>query len=589
MLLAFALMFCLAIPASANNSVVVKDGNGEAVLEISGVAELDASYVLNFKDVSASYTDVDIKEILEAGKAGVLCNAYDIHFLEDGTAIEVEGEFTVKLRVPKALQSKSLVLVHIADDGSVSNMNATLANGYLSFNTTHFSVYAIYEITNATVAVGGEEADMTWLVILIAALAAALVLAIVLIVVLKLRKKKNAAAPAIEEPTVEEAPVVEEAPAVEAEPVVEEAPAVEEAPVVEEEPTVEEPVAEEPVAEEPVVEEEPAAEEEPVVEEEPAVEEEPQPKPEPLINAVPMVVNDDAVLVRYRSSYMSRLIQAEEPVQDYYNVIKNALLSYKGIKARTSWNFESFNKGRVQCVKLNVKGKALIMYLALNPMEYNEGKYHFTDVSDKPKLDQVPMMLKIRSSRALGYAVELIGELMKQFGIEKLAKPKEVDYHMPYETTEALVERELVKVILPKGVKLDKNSAVEKADVSEVIAGAKFEPIFEEIVHVNQYEADEMVSDERAAEIIDHVANVANGDGKLDEINLDTICDNFEDGETVTLAILKEKGLVGAKAGRIKILARGTMTKSLIICADKFSLQAVKMITLAGGHAVQLD
>ena len=55
----------------------------------------------------------------------------------------------------------------------------------------------------------------------------------------------------------------------------------------------------------------------------------------------------------------------------------------------------------------------------------------------------------------------------------------------------------------------------------------------------------------------------------------------------VNIHTLKEKNLITEKAGRIKVLARGTMTKQLTIYADKFSLQAVKMITLAGGHADQ--
>ena len=72
------------------------------------------------------------------------------------------------------------------------------------------------------------------------------------------------------------------------------------------------------------------------------------------------------------------------------------------------------------------------------------------------------------------------------------------------------------------------------------------------------------------------------------EINLDTICDNFEDDETVTLEALKAKRLIKSNCGRVKILARGIMTKKLVIIADKFSLQAVKMIILAGGHAEQV-
>ena len=55
--------------------------------------------------------------------------------------------------------------------------------------------------------------------------------------------------------------------------------------------------------------------------------------------------------------------------------------------------------------------------------------------------------------------------------------------------------------------------------------------------------------------------------------------------ELVCSNSLKAKRLVPKNAGRIKVLARGVMTKTLTIMASKFSLQAVKMITLAGGHA----
>ena len=71
--------------------------------------------------------------------------------------------------------------------------------------------------------------------------------------------------------------------------------------------------------------------------------------------------------------------------------------------------------------------------------------------------------------------------------------------------------------------------------------------------------------------------------GKMIEINLDIICANYEDGEIVDVDSLKAKRLVSPKVGRIKVLARGIMSKRLTVKASKFSLQAVKMITLAGG------
>ena len=107
-------------------------------------------------------------------------------------------------------------------------------------------------------------------------------------------------------------------------------------------------------------------------------------------------------------------------------------------------------------------------------------------------------------------------------------------------------------------------------------------------LHVDAIHADELVSDEEAEQSIELIKASAKKSGKMCEINVDTICENFEDGDVVTLDALKKKRLIPSNAGRLKILARGVMTKNNItVIADKFSLSAVKMITLAGGHAEQ--
>ncbi len=657
-----------------NNLHTYTDTDGTTVVEIVAANGVLETYELSFKDVSTQYTYFESEEIFGEGNVGYVRGAYDIHFTNDGALQPVTDEFTVKLLMPVTVRSiaeDTIKVVYVSENGTVEDMLAVREGDYLVFETTHFSLYSVVEIGEAPVE--PEESDYTWLWILIAVLAVLLVAAIIVIIVLKKRKggndgEPNAVAPeteptepeaqeavieeAAEEPVAEE-PVAEEPVAEEPvaeEPVAEEPVAEEpvaEEPVAEEpaaeEPVAEEPVAEEPVAEEPVAEEpvaeEPAAEEpvaeEPVAEEpkveEPVVVEEPKPAPLVVLSADDAegirMVNGEIVHVRYRTSFMSRLIQAEGELQDYYTIVKNALLSYKGVKARTSWNFESFNKGRVQCAKLNIKGSAFQVYLALDPNEYNANKYHFTDVSDKPKLDQVPMLLKVKSERGLKYALELIEEMMNKLGMEKIETPN-VDYHMPYETTEALAARDLVKVILPAGVTLDSDISLVKLDVGalldeanadkaseapavtaepevvaepevaaepEVVAEPEPEvevteeaPAVEETVHVDAVQADVMVSDEKAKEQIEIVERTEKLVGtKLCEINLDTICENFEDGDEVTLAALKAKRLISNKAGKVKILARGVMTKKLTIFADKYSLQAVKMITLAGGHAEQ--
>ena len=169
------------------------------------------------------------------------------------------------------------------------------------------------------------------------------------------------------------------------------------------------------------------------------------------------------VEVRYRRSFMSRYIQAESYIQEYYNEIKNTLLSYKGVKARSSWSKESFKRGRAHLAKIDVKGKALYLYLALEPEEL-DAKYFATRASG-----DCPTLIKIKSPRRLKQSLELIEALMKKLEIPRTERAAE-DYRLPYEETEALIERGLIKVILPKGEVLDENAIAVKADLSELEA-----------------------------------------------------------------------------------------------------------------------
>ena len=51
-----------------------------------------------------------------------------------------------------------------------------------------------------------------------------------------------------------------------------------------------------------------------------------------------VIAEEGKILYRYRYSFLSRLIFAQDPTQTFYTEIKNALLSYPGVNARISWN-----------------------------------------------------------------------------------------------------------------------------------------------------------------------------------------------------------------------------------------------------------
>ena len=154
------------------------------------------------------------------------------------------------------------------------------------------------------------------------------------------------------------------------------------------------------------------------------------------------------IVTRYRKSFESRLVQSQGNVQDYYNAIKNALLGHKGIKNRVSWNYEAFNRGRAHVAKINAKTKTLYLYLALDPAELADTKYGIIDVSSKKKYASVPVLMKIKGERKFKYALELIEKLCA----EKMELPKldaaEVDYRLPYQTVEEMVESGLLKMLV---------------------------------------------------------------------------------------------------------------------------------------------
>ena len=63
----------------------------------------------------------------------------------------------------------------------------------------------------------------------------------------------------------------------------------------------------------------------------------------------------------------------------------------------------------------------------------------------------------------------------------------------------------------------------------------------------------------------------------------------FEDGATVNLLAVLEKGLVSLNTNNFKVLGNGELTRKLTVQAHKFSKSAVEKIEKAGGRAVVVE
>ena len=445
-----------------------------------------------------------------------------------------------------------------------------------------------------------------------------------------MKEKKHPAAPAAQEPaeqpaqpaeqTPEEAPAPEEAKAEEV-PVVEEPeeelPAPEEVKA-EEVPVVEEPEEELPAPEEVKAEEVPAAEEpeEEVASEEVKAEEVPaaeelQEAQAPADGTTRVIyTNDDGwyVNVRYDKSFEAKLIQGDEKLKNYYSELKNELLSYKKVTARKSWQHEAFRRGRTTVAKLVIRGKTLRLYLALEPMLYEESKYLVEDASEHAKFAKTPLLYRIKNDRRCRYAKDLIAAAMASAEALRGDDQNEDYASVPYESTDDLIAQGLVRIIEVRRRKDGAGGIVPPADEEyeedeedeEPLAPEEEEPAepvalaprpvtaltvqdVQEEHRVSVSAADTLMADEEAEGLVSEAERVSDK-RRQTIVNIDTLSEYFSDGERVGIEEMKERiPFFNKKATYVKVLARGVLTKTLEVEADDFSLDAVKMIALLGG------
>lgn len=471
-------------------------------------------------------------------------------------------------------------------------------------------------------------------IIIIAAVLIVLAVVITVAAVRHRRNKKNAAQEQTSEQPVAAAETGESAP--EQGPVEEKAPAAESVPSEEAVTELPEPAAEiitEPAAEpatevqpETVTEvsegapaSEPAAEAEesvPAAEiiTEPVPEKAPEPAPaaEPaaetsetvraaapvLENAEPIpegakvmnIVASPGMFIRYRynRSFEAKLIQSDDTVKRYYSELKNCLLSYKKVTSRISWRHESFRKGRPAAAKFVIRGKTLCLCLALDPENYEESKYIVDDMSRYAKFANTPLMYRIKNERRLRYAKELIAFLFE--GTEPSGHEDEDFAAIPYEDTQSLVERGLIKIVSYREVAIEEKTENEEEEFEDDddFAGEDFDDDDDdELDEINASDVGSYMADDRAKLRVQE-GNEVSDRTKSGIVNVDTLGKFFNEGEKVTVAEIKRRVSYFPKnVTYIKVLARGKLDKPLIVVADDFSLEAVKMIVLTGGRAIR--
>ena len=432
-------------------------------------------------------------------------------------------------------------------------------------------------------------------IIIIAAVLIVLAVVITVAAVRHRRNKKNAAQEQTSEQPVAAAEAGVAAP--EQEPVEEKAPAAESVPSEEAVTELPEPAAEiitEPEAVDEKASEPAPASAEPAAETSetvraaaPALENaEPIPEGAKVMN----IVASPGMFIRYRynRSFEAKLIQSDDTVKRYYSELKNCLLSYKKVTSRISWRHESFRKGRPAAAKFVIRGKTLCLCLALDPENYEESKYIVDDMSRYAKFANTPLMYRIKNERRLRYAKELIAFLFE--GTEPSGHEDEDFAAIPYEDTQSLVERGLIKIVSYREVAIEEKTENEEEEFEDDddFAGEDFDDDDDdELDEISASDVGSYMADDRAKLRVQE-GNEVSDRTRSGIVNVDTLGKFFNEGEKVTVAEIKRRVSYFPKnVTYIKVLARGKLDKPLIVVADDFSLEAVKMIVLTGGRAIR--
>ncbi len=165
------------------------------------------------------------------------------------------------------------------------------------------------------------------------------------------------------------------------------------------------------------------------------------------------------------NAFMAKLVLAQEPAQTYYTELKNRLLSYRKVKSRVSWKYDSFNCGRVLCARVAIRGKTIVLCLPLDPAEVDNERFRTEDMSGRARYNQTPVVLKIRSPLALKRALELVDISMQKLGLEQMPNAVQKDYRQKLLDKQELIAKGWIKVANTGGsVRFGSNAEKEQKD-----------------------------------------------------------------------------------------------------------------------------
>ena len=265
---------------------------------------------------------------------------------------------------------------------------------------------------------------------------------------------------------------------------------------------------------------------------------------------------EDAALQGYNKKVLLKLKIASDRTQQFYSDLRNELRCYKALKFKSNNTGDTYAyKGKV-VFKVTIFPKALKVYYALKPADFEVKKYHHKDVKDIKKYETIPLLFRIASDRGYKYALELLEALAKKLKIAK-TKVKAYDFMPDFNTTsKALLIENGGEELLRASCTKDHSSAISDGLAKKCMMLRVRKPI--------------------------------EGEKVIAEISIGELSAAFKTSYKINLDLLKEVGLVSKDANYLKVNAMNNCYKAINIAADEFEPEVIRMVVLTGGNITRL-
>ena len=151
----------------------------------------------------------------------------------------------------------------------------------------------------------------------------------------------------------------------------------------------------------------------------------------------------DLIKIRYIKSFLAKLSQASAELKDYYNELKNYVLSFEKVNSRVSFYYDAINNGRNPILRFAIRGKTLCLFMATSVEKYEGSKYK-VEKTKNSRFKDYECLYRIKNERRMRYAKDLILDIMKSLNLTK-TKDYHSEYRIPYEDNARLLAKGLIK------------------------------------------------------------------------------------------------------------------------------------------------